>query len=340
MKKLTLLLTGLLISVSVKSQELEYLLLASDDTSLLMKNYINPLTEGMLSGLNNGWYHSAKTHKKLGFDITILANASIVPTSKQSFQFNADDYQYLTSSSTKINTVMGGDNNVVIDIRIPEAGNYKIASFRMPDGIKDDVPLNAVPSPMIQASVGLFFDTDVTLRILPEIKTNDVKGNLIGIGLKHNLMQYFGPLEKLPLNVSIFGGFTKMDVKYLLGDIDGLSGSNQEATFELTSHTIQALASLDLPIITLYGGLGFEKGISTLKLNGSYNLEYDIQDGNGNTIGTIVDSVTNPINMDFNTSGISAKLGARLNLGFFKVFGDYSVKDYNTITVGIAFSFR
>ena len=83
-----------------------------------------------------------------------------------------------------------------------------------------------------------------------------------------------------------------------------------------------------------------EKGTSTLKLNGTYELEYDIQDNAGNTIGTIQDSVTDPINMDFDTDGISAKLGARLNLGFFKVFGDYSIKEYNTVTAGIAFSFR
>jgi hypothetical protein len=44
--------------------------------------------------------------------------------------------------------------------------------------------------------------------------------------------------------------------------------------------------------------------------------------------------------MDFDTSGARVTLGARLNIGFFKIFGDYSVKEYNTITAGIAFSFR
>ena len=253
MRKLPLIILGLLFSISVKSQEFEYLLLASDDASLLMKNYMSPVMEGMQSSMNNGWYHTAKTHKKLGFDITILANAAMVPTSSQSFQFNAADYQYLSieSGSSTINTVMGGENDTEIGIRIPEANNFKIASFRMPDGIKDDVPLNTVPSPMVQASVGLFFDTDVTVRYMPEIKTDEVEGNLIGLGLKHNLMQYFGPLDKLPLNVSLFGGFTKMDAKYLIGEIDGLAGANQEVVFELNTYTVQAIASLDFPVITL-----------------------------------------------------------------------------------------
>ncbi|MDV7186013.1 DUF6588 family protein [Lutibacter sp. TH_r2] len=342
MKKLSLLFIGLLLSISSKSQELEYLLLASDDASLLMKNYMSPVMEGMQSSLNNGWYHTAKTHKKFGFDITILANAAMVPTSSQSFQFNAADYQYVTleSGSSTVNTVMGGANNTEFGIRIPEAENYKVASFSMPNGIKNDVPLNSVPSPMLQASVGLFFDTDITIRYMPEIKTDEVEGNLIGLGLKHNLMQYLGPLEKLPLNISIFGGFTKMDAKYLIGEIDGLAGTNQEVVFELNTFTIQTIASLDFPVISLYGGIGLEKGTSTLKLNGTYELEYDIEDSAGNTIGTIQNSVTDPISMNFDTNEISAKLGARLNLGFFKVFGDYSIKEYNTVTAGIAFSFR
>ncbi|SDX38341.1 hypothetical protein SAMN05444411_10551 [Lutibacter oricola] len=336
MRKLSLFLLGLLFSMSVKAQEFELLLLANDDASLLMKNYMTPVMEGMQSGMNNGWYHTAKTHKKLGFDITILANAAMVPTSSQSFEFNSADYKYLSSSSSTINTIMGGENNSTIDIRIPEAGNYKIASFTMPDGIKDDVPLSAVPSPMIQASLGVFKGTDLSVRYLPEIKTDDVEGNLIGLGVKHDIMQYLGPLDKLPLNIAVFGGFTKMDATYLIGDINGLQGSNQEATFELTTYTAQAIASLDFPVITLYGGIGYEKGTSTLKLNGTYELDYTIEGTNT----TITESVTDPINMDFDTDGISAKIGARLNIGFFKIFGDYSIKNYNTATAGIAFSFR
>ncbi|MFZ3274519.1 MAG: DUF6588 family protein, partial [Lutibacter sp.] len=152
MKKTPILLLVLL-SFSVKSQDLELLLLAKDDSNLLMKNYMAPVMEGMLYSLNDGWYHTAKTHKKLGFDIAITANAAIVPNSSKTFQFNANDYQYLTleSGDSKIQTVMGLDNNSVIGVRIPEGQNYKIAEFSLPDGIGNDLPLNAVPSPIIQA---------------------------------------------------------------------------------------------------------------------------------------------------------------------------------------------
>lgn len=338
MKKLPLLLLFLL-SISVKSQDLELLLLAKDDSNLLIKNYMTPVMEGMLYSLNDGWYHTAKTHKKLGFDITISANAAIVPNSSRTFQFNASDYQYLTleSGDNKIQTVMGAENNSVVSVRIPEAGDYKVAQFSLPDGMGKDLPFNAVPSPMIQASVGIPFSTDISIRYLPKINTDDVEGNLIGFGIKHNLMQYLGPLDKLPLNVALFAGYTSMDATYNLGNVStGFAGSNQEATFKLNTYTIQTIASLDFPVISLFGAIGYDKGTSTLKLKGTYELEYTYEGSNN----TVTESVTDPINMDFNANGVRGTLGARLNIGFFKIFGDYTIKKYNTVTAGIAFSFR
>ena len=213
----------------------------------------------------------------------------------------------------------------------------KLVQFDMPDGVGGDLPLNAVPAPMIQASVGMPFSTDISIRILPKINTDDVDGNLIGFGIKHDLMQYFGPLAKLPLNISLFAGYTTMKSTYNLQNVSSLSGSNQEATFNLNAYTFQALASLDFPIITLYGGVGYDKGSSILKIKGTYELVY--QDENtGINLPTV--TISNPINMDFDANGVRGTLGARLNLGFFKIYGDYTLKEYNTVSAGVAFSFR
>tara|TARA_R110001583_G_scaffold163350_1_gene315465 strand:+ start:13023 stop:14039 length:1017 start_codon:yes stop_codon:yes gene_type:complete len=338
MKKITLVLL-FLATLSAKSQDLDLLLLANDDASLLMKNYMTPVMDGMLYSLNNGWYHTAKTHKKLGFDITINVNAAMVPNSAKTFQFNESDYDFLSivGGNNKIETVMGGSNSDKISVEIPtEAGDFKIAEFTMPDGIGKDVPLNAVPSPMIQASVGIPFDTDISIRFLPKINTDDVDGNLIGFGIKHNLMQYFGPLDRLPLNIAIFGGFTSMNTTYTIDKTN-----NQEVAFKLNAFTIQTIASLDFPLVTIYGAIGYDKGTSTLKLKGTYSLSYDIEDTSGNVIKTITEnSDPDPINMDFDANGARGTLGLRFNLGFFKLYGDYTIKEYNTVSAGMAFSFR
>lgn len=339
MKKLVLLILTLVLSYSAKSQDLDVLLKAGDDASLLFQNYMTPVMNGMSYSLNDGWYTTAKTHKKLGFDLTINVSTAIVPKSSRTFQFSASDYQYLTleSGNSEIQTVMGGNNNSTIGVRIPyNNGSYKVAEINMPDGVGGDMPLNAVPSPMIQASVGIPFSTDISLRILPKINTNDIDGSLFGIGIKHNLMQYFGPLDKLPLNIALFAGYTTMTSTYNLQNVSTLAGNNQEAAFKLNAYTVQAVASLDFPIITVFGSVGFDKGNSTLKIKGTYELEYT--DTSSNT--TITESVTDPINMDFNANGFRGTLGARFNLGFFKIYGNYTLKEYNTVSAGISFSFR
>lgn len=338
MKKLSLLLFGVLFSISVKSQEFEILLLANEDANTLFKNYMNPAMKGMQYSLNNGWYQTAKTHKKLGFNITIQANAAIVPKNAQSFLFNENDYKYLTieNGSNTINTVIGGKNTATLAVRIPEADDYKVASFKIPNGVGNDLPMNSVPSPMIQANLGISVNTDISVRYLPNINSNDIDGNLIGFGIKHNVMKYFGPLDNLPLNVSILGGYTKMNVLYDVQNSSKIQGNNQEAEFDLNTYTIQAIASLDFPIISVYGGIGYNKGNSTLKMKGTYELEYSLENSNQ----TITESITDPLNMGFDTMAMNATFGAKLNLGFFNLFGDYSVNKYNTLSAGIAFSFR
>ena len=93
---------------------------------------------------------------------------------------------------------------------------------------------------------------------------------------------------------------------------------------------MQAIASLNFPIINIYGGIGYGSGESTLKMLGDYTLRYGIRSR----------TISDPINSKFNASGMRTTLGTRLSLGFFKIFGSYTLQEYNTANLGIAFSFR
>ena len=60
----------------------------------------------------------------------------------------------------------------------------------------------------------------------------------------------------------------------------------------------------------------------------------------GNTVGTITETISNPVNLDFEANGIRTTLGARLNLGPIKIFGDYTFQKFNTLSAGLAISIR
>ena len=340
-----LLIAGLQLS---KAQDLETILLAAEDASLLTENYLNPAMEGLMFSMNGGWATTAKVHKKFGFDLTIGFNASFVPDESQVFAFIPSDYSFLTlpNGETELPTVMSeNDLETQVDISIPVGdGTFKVASFDMPGGITDDLPVNAVPAPTVQLGFGLPFKTDIKARFIPDLNfDDDVEAGLIGFGLQHDITQYLGPIDKLPLSISILGAFTNMKVTYNIEDDnpnDEVSVNNGEAEFKMNTWTIQALGSLDFKLITIYGGIGYNNGKTTAKMKGDYTLTYDLEDGNGNVIGSVDETVSNPINLDFEANGMRATIGTRLNLGFFKIFGDYTFQRFNTATVGIAFSVR
>ncbi|MBC2846679.1 DUF6588 family protein [Winogradskyella flava] len=348
MKKIIVLFAFITSMQLSNAQELETILLASDDASLLTENYLRPAMVGLMYSMNGGWATTAKVHKKFGFDVTIGFNGSLVPDKSQAFDFVPSDYTFLSlpNGESELQTVMSeNDAETTVDISIPVGdGTFKVASFDMPGGITEDLPVNAVPAPTVQVGFGLPFKTDIKARFVPNLNfDDDIEANLIGIGLQHDLTQYFGPMDKLPLSISVLGAFTNMKVAYAINDenaSDDVSVTNGEAEFKMNTWTIQALASLDLKIITFYGSVGYNNGKTTAKMKGDYTLTYDVEDSSGNQIGTVNETISNPINLDFEANGMRATLGTRLNLGPFKIFGDYTFQEYNTATLGIALSFR
>lgn len=317
----------------------ESILLASGDAEKLLEAYIDPAMTGLIFGMNNGWYHTAKVHKLFGFDISIALNASFIPSSNEVFRFADLGLQNTTSTSTTAATV-AGSNNVVVPVTFTGTvqGQTVSTTFEMPDGIKDELPLNALPTPAVQIGVGLPWKFDATLRFVPEVGSDNVKGSLLGIGLKKEITSIFGKLEKTPLHVSLLAAYTTMNVDYDIQAESTIVGTGQKAEFSLNSYNVEAIASLNFPVINIFGGVGYNGGSSDLKMLGTYQLEYDT--GLPAPNDTVTETVSNPVNMEFNASGFKTTLGARLSLGFFKIFGSYTIQNFNTLNAGIAFSFR
>ena len=331
------------------AQDLGSVILGSDDASTLLQNYLSPAMKGLMSSMNGGWYSTAKSHKKLGFDITVGFNASFTPDKDKMFEFIASDYSFISvaNGSTSIPTVFGKDSaNTEFTVSMPyQGGDLKTGAFELQGGIAKDLPASAVPTPFVQVGLGLPFKTTIKLRYLPKTGfASKVNASLIGVGLQHDLTQYLGLIGKLPFSVSVLGAYTSSNIDYTIqsGDLSNqVSVTNGLAQFKLKTWTVQALGSLDFQIVTLYGGLGFNGGTSTFNVNGDYDLTYQIQSSDGSDQGTtITESISDPIGLKFKSTGTRATLGARLNLTFFKIFADFTLQEYNTATLGFAFSFR
>ena len=344
---------------SVNAQNFENLLASGkQDASTYLGSYMQPIYKGLIYDLNGGWYHTGKTHKKYGFDITVNASAAFVPDKDKIFTFKNSDYSTLELqsglASDNLPSVMGAASDKKISIKIPldalgnviPEGNvtlpvsYRVASFETLDGIEDEMPIAAVPAPMVQIGLGLPSKTDLKLRFVPSIGNEDVKFNLFGIGLQHNLLQHFKLADKAPLlDVSILGAFTTSTTVY--APKDSSIGVNQETVIKINAYTAQLVGNIDLKIINFYAGLGYTAGSASTQVKGDYTFHYNLEDSFGVPISGQQDqTIHDPIDINYSLSGAKATLGMRLNIVWFKIFADYTFQEYNTANAGISFSFK
>jgi hypothetical protein len=306
-----------------------YLLADKNDRDQLIDAYTNPAMKGLIYSMNNGWYHTAKVHQPFGFDISIGLNVSSVPGEHE--MFNLSGLTSINTGSITAATVAGSeDATPLTTVNFTENNITYATTFNAPGGIKESLPLNAVPAPAVQLNLGLPAKFEVSLRLVPKVGSDNVKGNLFGFGVKKEITDWFGPVGKTPLHVSLLAAYTTMNVDYTITNSGAINVTNGIANFNLNSYTIQAITSLNFPIINVYGGIGYGAGNATLKMLGDYTLTYATQSR----------TISNPIDSKFDASGFRTTLGARLSLGVFKVFGSYTLKEYNTANLGVAISIR
>lgn len=314
------------------------LLTSTEDSRVLAEGYTAPIGKTLTYALNSGWATSAKTHKKLGFGLTIGAAVPYVPDAD--LVFTPTGLTSLNVPSGSLPTVFGEGGDQELNFAFTESvlGNEidYAGKLSFPGGLKDELPFGTLPAPIIQASVGAVFDTDVLVRFVPTIDIEDSSFKLFGFGLKHNIMQYFGPLDKLPLNVSVLAAMSKASLEYDLSDSTfGGNSDNRNMTFEADTFTIQALASLDFPVVSVFGALGYNSGNSQFDVSGDYSIDYELQG-----LPTISRVLKDPISIESDATGVMGLIGARLNLLFMKIYSNYTIQEYNTLNFGISFNFR
>ena len=330
------------LSFSTKAQSgFEAILLADKaDSQKLMQAYFAPGIEGFINAMNSGWYHTAKVHKTLGFDVTIGVSGAFIPSERELFTISALNLVSVSSSSTTAPTFAGSSEGTTMTVNRTINGQVVSTDFKSPGGIIEDLPGNVVPAPSVQIAVGLPWDLETMVRISPEINFDDGGSiNMFGIGFKKEITDWFGPIGKTPLHISLLAAYSSMDVQYGIGDVStsNLEIKNGLASFKLTSFTAQAIASLNLPFINFYGGIGYNNGSASYSSQGTYTGVYSTTTA---PIISISETLDVPSNLDFNSSGLAATIGTRLSLGFFKIFGSYTLQEYNTLNLGMAISIR
>jgi hypothetical protein len=316
------------------------------DAVRFLKAYMSPYANAFGAGLNGGWYNTAKPHKTLGFDITMSLNVGIVPASDN--QFEVSSLGMTNIKGTGLTSSVSGPQMAGPGMTYEVSGNV-LGGFNCPGG----TDWKFVPVPTVQAGVGLPLGSEIKVRFVPKIRMQEADFSLWGIGLMHNITQYLPADRLLPFDVSVFGGYTTLAVNLPLNvqpdaDISNYTTpydpattfENQRMNLTVSGINLSAIASLNLPVINFYGGLGYSKTNTVLQLRGYFptpvlagtTVEY-------NNSGVVEGSDFGDLDIE-NYSGLRATIGFRVKLAIVTIHADYTRAQYNVVSAGLGFSFR
>ena len=337
MKKLTLLVLLIFVTSTIKAQEnIDELLAAGiEDAKLFTSEYIAPASEGLLHGINNGWFNQGKSLHKFGFEFSVIINAAFIKDEKKSFMMNAADYQNVRfedgSSSKNVATTLGHndpDVSIIVTYDDPIFGQQEV-EIELPTGIGSE-NINLIPTAFLQASFAPFKGTQIKGRYFPKINAEDAELGVYGIGLQQEFTSWL-PAEKLwPVNISGLIAYTHLDASYDFTDEGIVEGDDQQIQTEVNSMLYELIVSTNLKVINFYAGIGYLSGKSTTDLLGTYRVSNGVL-----TSEDIVD----PFSIEEKINGTRATIGTKLQLGFFGLNADYTIAEFNSASVGLNFSF-
>ena len=334
------------------------------DAQKLFKAYLTPYANIFGTDLNGGWYNSAKPHSKFGFDLTFTTSMAFAPTADKEFDINKIGLETLSLATSENNITPTAAGKRTDGSRLEYnqtilGNSYTLASFKMPKG----TGIGFFPLPMLKAGVGLFYKTEIMARYIPTVKYSGASMGLWGVGIKHNLKQWLPFLKAFPIwNLSVMGGYTKLSTNADINfqpSIYGAEGVDyhlvttktfdaQKLDLTFTSYTANLVASINLPVICVYAGIGISSTKTDLKLKGNYPILSVETDPTAKYFGEKVirdtEVLKDPIDMSINnTEGATRpryNIGARLKFAVVTFNVDYTYADYSMVSTGIGISFR
>jgi len=311
-----------------------------NNVQLLVDGYITPIAEDFGSLINNGWYNTAATHKRFGFDLSVTVNTLSAKSDQKYFNVPTTtgvSFIETTARNSKAPTAYVPSGQFP-RFRFNSGPNNAI-EFRGPDGsdISNDMPVGFVAVPTLQIGVGLFANTDLLIRYTPTLEISGTELSNWGVGFHHDIKQHIPGIKAVPFSLSAFVAYSRMEATTDLSGVYASNGTRQEGVAETSVYTIQVLVSKKIALLTLYAGVGYNRSTTDYAINGTYVVN-TTSEGVPLVQGT---ALTNPYKRESSVSGVRATAGLRFNLGPIILNGDYSFVNSNgLLTAGFGVTVR
>lgn len=306
----------------------------------LVGGYITPIAEDFGALSNGGWYNTAATHKKFGFDLSVTVTTIFAKSESKYFTVNSLSGVGLVGG--QVPTAYGPEVPPPTFNYNPGEPNITTVGFTGPGGgnVSKDIPIGSLIVPTIQGGLGLFGNTDLRFRFSPGVTISGTELKNWGVGLLHDIKQHIPGIKIAPISLSLLLAYGQLTATT---DLSGLYSSNntkQEGVGDTKSYTVQVLFSKSVPVVTFYVGLGYNSATTTYSVNGTYVVNNSYIGGSATPLPSPV-TLTNPFNRDFSTSGFRGTGGIRFKFGPITLHGDYTLfNGKGLFSTGFGFTVR
>ncbi|WP_411274410.1 DUF6588 family protein [Daejeonella sp.] len=314
------------------------------DAAKLAQAYLKPLFKGLGTGLNTGWNNTAHSKNLLRFDLRFGLTGAIVPQSDESFNvtnIGLSNNIRPTNAGRVITPSFAGNNNPGVEMGVYDSSNRLLERFNMPEG----TGIGMIPAPQLQGSIGLPRGLEFTLRAMPKVNLGDNVGaiGMFGGGLKVEVLPLIsGIIDKVtPIDIAVALGYTQFNFSVPL-DVPAPSGSsgpsadfsNQRIEAQFSGINTELIVSKRILVFTPFISLGY----NTSKTDAGLKGNYPIVTGADVLLRPTYTVFTDPVSIkQTDINGFRTNIGFQLNLAFFRIYGSYSMAEYNAFNGGIGF---
>ena len=178
-----------------------------DDALFYSDKYITPATDAAIYQASSGWVTTPKKRDLWDVAIGVHTNIFFTPNRDRTFVINNSDLSFFSlenGTSATVPTAVGNKDQVYLTGQL---GDSEVR-LKTPQGINRDV----VAYPYLQGSIALWYGTELIAKYSPKVQLKRSNYQVYGIGLKHNISQYFKKLEEKNFSLSVLAAYSKEDV--------------------------------------------------------------------------------------------------------------------------------
>jgi hypothetical protein len=316
-----------------------FLKAGKEEANKIVNGYLQPISRGLSSGINDAWYSTAKPLGLLGFDIKVGFGGSLVNNDSKTFTLNSIGANtdsksnfLLTPISGDINTkqptIMGDGNSSRFAIStlnpLDNTQRLYIDTINSFSGTGSFASVGTTP--FIQVSLGIIKSTEIMVRLMP-IQSGDFTSNGFGFGVKHSLSQWIWGVEKLPIDIAAIATYNTNNLELAFGENflnanSSLPGSlpssdyknSQKMTIKTSGYQAGVIVSKKLLFFTPYLGVTYHSATSDVAMKGIFPIK-SLRNNNGN-IEEYTENITDPISFSSKAAqAYKGTLGFRFKLG-------------------------